>query len=56
MFLETCFHYRHDRYAFDEESYGKFAPLAREAGMDCEAVDFTPDAEGDIKFYTIFPT
>ena len=43
-------------YAFDRESYGKFAPLAREAGMDCEDFDFKPDADGGMKFCTIFPT
>ena len=40
-------------YAFDRESYGKFAPLAREAGMDCEDFDFKPDADGGMKFCTV---
>ena len=43
-------------YSFDEESYGRFLPLAREEGMKCENVDFTPDAEGEVKFYTMTPT
>lgn len=40
-------------YAFDEESYGRFLPLAREAGMGLEDLDFTPDKPGDIKFVTV---
>ena len=35
-------------YSYDEESYGRFLPLAREEGMKCEDVDFTPDAEGEV--------
>ena len=43
-------------YSFDEESYGRFLPLAREEGMKCEDIDFTPDAEGEVRFYTMTPT
>jgi len=43
-------------YAFDAESYGRFLPLAREEGMECEDADFTPAKEGDVKFMTIIPT
>ena len=40
-------------YSFDEESYGRFLPLALEEGMELEDLDFTPDHPGDIKFLTI---
>ena len=43
-------------YSFDAESYGRFLPLARDEGMDCEDADFRPDKEGDVKFMTIMPT
>ena len=43
-------------YAFDAESYGWFLPLAREAGMAFDDVDFTPEKPGDIRFLTILPT
>jgi hypothetical protein len=43
-------------YAFDEDSYGRFLPLAREEGMGFEDLDFTPDRPGDIKFVTISQT
>ena len=42
-------------YSFDEESYGRFHPLALEEGMELEDFDFTPDHPGDIKFLTITP-
>lgn len=42
-------------YAFDEESYGRFLPLARELGMGLEELDFTPDHPGEVKFVSIFP-
>jgi len=42
-------------YSFDEESYSRFLPLARQDGMDCEDVDFTPDKAGDVKFLAITP-
>ena len=40
-------------YSFDPESYGRFLPLARAEGMDCEDADFPPDREGEVKFMTI---
>ena len=43
-------------YSFDEESYGRFLPLARGEGMGFEDVDFTPDRPGEIKFVTIAQT
>ena len=43
-------------YSFDAESYGRFLPLAREAGMDCDNEDFTPDQSNEVKFLTITPT
>lgn len=43
-------------YSFDEESYCRFLPLAREEGMEFEDLDFTPDKPGDIKFVTISQT
>jgi len=43
-------------YAFDAESYGRFLPPAREAGMAFEDVDFTAEKPGDIRFLTILPT
>jgi hypothetical protein len=43
-------------YSFDEESYGRFLPLAREEGMRIEDLDFTPDNPGEIKFVTIAQT
>ena len=43
-------------YSFDEESYGRFLPLARQEGMGFEDFDFTPDKPGEIKFVTIAKT
>jgi len=43
-------------YAFDAESYGRFLPPAREAGMAFDDVDFKPKKPGDISFPTILPT
>ena len=43
-------------YSFDEESYGRFLPLAQEEGMGFEDVDFTPDRPGESKFLTIAET
>lgn len=43
-------------YSFDEESYVRFLPLAREEGMELDDLDFTPDKPGDIKFVTIART
>jgi len=40
-------------YSFDEESYRRFLPLARETGMKFEDVDFAPDKPGEVKFLTI---
>ena len=40
-------------YSFDEESYGTFLILAREDGMPCDDLDFTPDRPGEIKFVTL---
>ena len=42
-------------YSFDEESYRRFLPLAREGGMKFEDVDFTPDKPGEVKFLTLQP-
>ena len=43
-------------YAFDAESYGRFLPLARQAGMAFDDVDFTPEKPGDIRFLSIIPS
>ena len=43
-------------YSFDEESYGRFLPLARVEGMEFEDLDFTPDKPSEIKFVTIAQT
>ncbi|MGK0186089.1 MAG: hypothetical protein ACI9R3_001872 [Verrucomicrobiales bacterium] len=43
-------------YSFDAESYGRFLPLAREAGMSCDDVDFSTDEASEVKFLTITPT
>ncbi len=43
-------------YAFDEESYGRFYPLALEDGMAVPAADFTAATTDEIKFMTVKPT
>ena len=40
-------------YAFDEEAYRRFAPLAKAQGTPCADYDFSPTAPDDIKLVTI---
>jgi len=40
-------------YAFDEESYRTFYPLARRAGLPVEAGDFAPGREQGGRFFTV---
>jgi len=40
-------------YAFDAESYKKFALLAKERGIPCRDYDFTPSTPDEIKLVTI---
>ena len=42
-------------YSFDEEAYGRFAPLAEEHGISRQASDFTPSAPGEIRLITFAP-
>jgi hypothetical protein len=43
-------------YAFDAESYKKYALLAKERGIPCRDYDFTPSTPDEIKLVTISPT
>ncbi len=43
-------------YAFDEESYSRFYPLALEVKLPVFPADFTGVGPGAIKFMTITPT
>ena len=40
-------------YAFDEEAYGRFAPLAKAQGTACADYDFSPSTPDEIKLVTI---
>jgi hypothetical protein len=40
-------------YAFDAESYKKFAILAKDRGIPCRDFDFTPSTLEEIKLVTI---
>ena len=40
-------------YAFDEESYTCFYPLAREEGLDVQEVDFQKQKLVDNRFFTV---
>jgi len=42
-------------YAFDEESYSRFAPIGKEYGIPIQCFDFTPSEEGRIKFLILDP-
>ena len=43
-------------YAFDEEAYGRFYPLALEVGLPVSHADFRGEGPDEIKFLTITPT
>ena len=43
-------------YAFDEESYSRFYPLALEVGLPVTPADFTGATPDDIKFMTVRQT
>lgn len=43
-------------YAFDEEAYGRFAPLAEATGIARQDFDFTPSEPGKIKFLILDPS
>ena len=40
-------------YAFDAESYRKFAALEKDRGIPCSEFDFTPTSPDEIKLVTI---
>ena len=40
-------------YAFDEESYGCFYPLAREEGLDVQQADFQKEQLKGNRFFTV---
>jgi hypothetical protein len=40
-------------YAFDQESYARFYPLALEAGIPVEAADFDAQAASGNRFFTV---
>lgn len=40
-------------YAFDNESYARFYPMAREAGIPVEAVDFEAHRRKGERFFTV---
>ncbi len=42
-------------YAFDEEAYGRFYPLAKEAELPVPGADFRATTAGEIKFMTVKP-
>ncbi len=43
-------------YSFDEESYGRFYPLALEVGLPVSSADFAGATPDEIKFMTIRST
>ena len=40
-------------YAFDEESYGRFYPLARQEGLPVEEADFEKQSSKNFRFFTV---
>ena len=40
-------------YAFDEESYDQFYPLAREIGLDVQPADFASQKAKGMRFFTV---
>ena len=40
-------------YAFDEESYGRFYPLARKEGLPVEEADFEKQRSKNFRFFTV---
>ena len=40
-------------YAFDEESYGRFYPLAKQTGMNVAQADFSEKQEDEKRFFII---
>ena len=40
-------------YAFDEESYGRFYPLALEEGLAVEKADFEKMRSNNLRFFTV---
>ena len=40
-------------YAFDEESYGRFYPLARQEGLPVEEGDFEKQRANNFRFFTV---
>ncbi len=40
-------------YSFDEESYGRFYPLALEVGLSVSSADFTCATPDEVKFITV---
>jgi hypothetical protein len=40
-------------YAFDEDSYNKFYPLAREEGLDVAKADFGAKQQEGFRFFTV---
>ena len=40
-------------YAFDEESYGRFYPLARQEGLPVEEADFEKQRANNFRFFTV---
>ena len=41
------------KYAFDEDSYFEFYPLAREEGLNVEKADFKTQAKQGLRFFTV---
>ncbi|MFQ5824073.1 MAG: hypothetical protein ACE5JB_08465 [bacterium] len=40
-------------YAFDEDSYARFYPLARKAGLDVQKADFPKKQSEGFRFFTV---
>lgn len=40
-------------YAFDEDAYSRFYPLAREAGLEVQPADFAEQKSKGIRFFTV---